>query len=121
MADEEGIPREIDELLSTWGIYVPEEYREAIEKGEEFPEKSMGYIYARVLKGYCMTCDGELGRNTIVCITTPFADSEEVEPRVVMVYCSGQCLSDMQVLGFLQESQEHIGQQVDFRGGRGGN
>jgi hypothetical protein len=67
-------------------------------------------IYARVADGLCMTCEGPLGDNTMLIVSSR---------GIVFVSCGGACLTDMQVLGWLQEQHEDISQKVDFRGGGG--
>lgn len=67
-------------------------------------------IYDRVRHGLCMTCEGHLGKNSNFIIS---------RIGIVGGYCSGQCHSDMAVLGFLQEQHDDITSAIKFRGGGG--
>lgn len=60
--------------------------------------------------GKCMTCQAPLGTNSVVVIK---ADG------VHMLFCGGACLTDMQVVHWLEEVHDDIVDQVKFRGGAG--
>lgn len=64
-------------------------------------------IYDRARNGRCMTCEGQLGKNSNV-IVNRFG--------IVAAYCSGQCHSDMAIMGFLQETHDDLTSQIAFRG-----
>lgn len=114
------IPEEVEELLEDKGIFVPNDVREVVD-GDEAEAGSVPYIYQRALKGYCMCCDGELGKDTLIVVGAPFTDAVVEETHVVLVFCSGACMTDMHVKGWLQQKYDDIQQQVEFRGGAGGN
>jgi hypothetical protein len=65
-----------------------------------------------MLNGRCLACGGDLGHNTQLVIN---------KHGIVMVYCCGQCLSDYNTMGWLSEQYDDITQQMQFRGGSGGN
>lgn len=64
-------------------------------------------IYDRVKHGRCMTCNGVMGEHANFIVTTH---------GIVGGYCSGQCHSDMAVLGFLQEQYDDLTSAISFRG-----
>jgi hypothetical protein len=96
------IPEHIAQLLEDNGIFVPEGVSRATR--EE--------IYTPMLNGRCMACKGELARDTIIVIT---------KHGITMVFCGGACLSDYNVVGWLSTTYDDIMQQMNFRGGQGGN
>jgi hypothetical protein len=106
----ESVPDEIRNIVTELGIHRPVD----IEPGGPIDK-----LVKLAEDGYCMTCEGPLGRLTQIVVTTPDASDDESKPQVVLAFCSGACASDMTVMGFLQEIHEDIRQQVEFRGGAG--
>lgn len=102
MAEGEGlskVPENLKKLLLTVGIFVPHNLDEQEQE-----------VYQRGLEGRCMTCDGELGENTMVVVN---------QLGIVQVVCCGACLQDMQVTGWIQETYQEMIDKIKFRGGRG--
>ena len=64
--------------------------------------------YDRMLKGLCVACGGHLGPDTVAFVT---------KYGVTMLFCSGVCTNDYQVIGFLAQTYDDIAQQIKFRGG----
>ncbi len=60
--------------------------------------------------GYCMTCGCELGAQIVILINNR---------GIVAGYCSGPCLQDQAVLGWIQEQHDDIRDNIRFRGGKG--
>jgi hypothetical protein len=79
-----------------------------------FVDKELGEdeleMYRPVTEGRCMTCKGPLGEQTVFFVT---------HNGIVAGYCSGPCVQDMAILGWLQEQHEDIVDNINFRGGRG--
>jgi hypothetical protein len=73
-------------------------------------------MYDLALAGKCMLCEGELGEDTLVMIGNPFRDGEDKTPEVLMIFCSGICLRDMQVMGWIQQTHQDLEQQIEMRG-----
>lgn len=95
----DNVPESLKETIESIGLFVPDELQ-----GDE------QQIYHRAVVGRCMTCEAELGETMMACIN---------QAGVVMMFCSGACYSDMQVMGYLQEQHEDIVDKVKFRGGQG--
>ena len=114
MSDE--VPAKLDEIISEIGIFVPEETLKRLQADEAI-QGSMDEMYQHGLEGKCMTCGRNLGRTTLATIGAPHVDGEEDETFVIMVFCSGQCLMDMQVMGWIQTAHDDIVQAIQFRGG----
>lgn len=106
---EGSVPDDLDEIIEQLGIYVPEDV------DRESPTYS---IFEAALNGHCMTCGAELGETTFAVIGRPTGLDKTV---CIMVFCGGACLTDMQVLGWIQQTHDDIRQQIEFRGGHGGN
>lgn len=73
------------------------------------PEQEENEVYNRAKRGHCMTCDGELKQLTMLCIN---------QAGIVMIFCCGQCYTDMQVTGFLEEQYQDLVDAIKFRGGQ---
>lgn len=110
------IPDQIEELLEHHGIHVPLEVKAELDKGKI---EGAGEIYHRMLTGCCATCGSALGATTMIVMGAPYVDGETPETHVVMVFCGGACLQDMQITGWLQEVYDDINQRIQFRGGMG--
>jgi hypothetical protein len=67
-------------------------------------------MYLPLTQGLCMTCRGPLKSQTVFFVT---------HNGIVAGYCSGPCVQDMAVLGWLQEQHGDIIDSIEFRGGRG--
>ena len=65
-------------------------------------------VYARAERGRCMTCEGELKENTMAMVA---------RQGTIFLACSGQCMTDMQVVGWIEEVHDDILSAVKFRGG----
>lgn len=105
--DKGEIPARIDELITEFGIYVPSD-----------AEGEMLQIYENMQNGRCATCEATVGEEAWVVLQKPKALAD---PVVIMIFCGGACATDMQVMGFLGQTYDDIKQQVEFRGGQGGN
>lgn len=112
------VPAVLEGLLSEHGIFVPEEIKEAMDAGKT---DEVVEVFQRMLNGCCAMCGAEVGATTLIVMGMPYRDGEVTETHVVMVFCGGQCMQDMQVTGWLNEAYDNIKQQVEFRGGVGGN
>ena len=66
--------------------------------------------YEPLTQGKCMTCGSKLGELTVLFVHTR---------GIVAGYCSGPCIQDMAVLGWIQEQHDDIVDGINFRGGRG--
>lgn len=91
-------PNWVRDLVQKLGMLLPE------EGGEDDNE-----VYKRARAGCCMTCGASLGRNSMVTIA---------HRVVVMLYCSGACYTDMQILGWIQEEHDDLIQRIEFRGNK---
>jgi hypothetical protein len=94
--------------------HVPDNMRSILDHIEFVPEDElsddMNAVLAPARHGHCMTCKGELGDTTTIIVT---------KHGIVAAYCSGPCVQDMAVMGFLQEAYDDIVDAVKFRGGEG--
>jgi hypothetical protein len=72
------------------------------------PEEEL--IYSRAKDGNCMTCQAALGEDTMIVIAST---------GIIYAACGGACLTDMQVIGWLEEQHQDIVDKVKFRGGEG--
>ena len=98
----ESVPFPIRSIVADCGgITVPK---------EESPAERE--VFDRAREGRCMTCGAELGEHTMIVVT---------HSNVVMLYCSGMCYTDMQVLGFIQEVHEDVVQRIKWRGSGDGD
>jgi hypothetical protein len=93
------LPTSVQGVLANMELYVPDD-----------PEAAEGEVYSRAQAGHCMTCDGELKDLTMLCIN---------RAGVIMIFCCGQCYTDMQITGWIEEVYEDIVQKIKFRGGKG--
>lgn len=110
------IPTQIEELLEQYGVHVPSEIQKELEEGNI---NGAGEVYHRMLTGCCATCGSELGDTTMIVMGAPYVDGQRPETHIVMVFCGGACLQDMQITGWLQEVYDDINQRIQFRGGMG--
>lgn len=74
------------------------------------PENDTQEIYNVLLSGKCMACRNTLGTDTVLLLN---------KRGVVAGYCSGPCVQDIAVLGWLQEQEQDVVDSIQFRGGRG--
>lgn len=99
-----GLSDDVDEnirtLIEQVGVHVPSEFK---EPGEE-------ELYENMLEGKCVTCGSELGEHTMVMLN---------RSGIIALFCQGQCATDMQVVGWLNEAYQDIQQSIEFRGGAG--
>lgn len=98
-----------DETWKDLSMHVQEAFSAVQFWYPDEPEASEDEVYQRAIKGHCMTCDGTLGPLTMMVIN---------QAGIVMIFCSGQCLSDMQVVGWLEEKYEYIVNTIKYRGGK---
>lgn len=68
-------------------------------------------VYELARQGKCMACHSDLSR-TALLIVNRFG--------VVAAYCSGPCMTDFVVIGYLQEQHEDISVQVRMRNAMSG-
>lgn len=99
MADGSKIPENIADLIRAIGYYVPDDANEGVRE-----------VMQRALENKCMTCEGELGENTMVLIH---------KAGIGLAFCCGACMTDMQIVHWLQEQVNDVIEQIDFRGGSG--
>ena len=85
-------------------IYRPPNLEELSEREQE--------LLDRLYELECITCGNDLGATAEVLLAAP---------GIVGCWCCGQCLSDMHVVGWLQETHGDISTAINFRGGEGGN
>jgi hypothetical protein len=101
MADDEEevdeLPENLDALMRDVPFFLP----------EDADEQTM-LVVKRGAQGLCCMCSKPLGKNTLLMLG---ADG------IKMAFCSGACLVDMQLVGWLQMIYDDIVQQVKFRGG----
>jgi hypothetical protein len=101
MADDEEevdeLPENLDALMRDVPFFLP----------EDADEQTM-LVVKRGAEGRCCMCSKPLGKNTLLMLG---ADG------IKMAFCSGACLVDMQLVGWLQMIYDDIVQQVKFRGG----
>lgn len=93
MADDE-VPQMIADLMEAIPLFIPEDDEDVkalVEKG---------------LEGKCMTCGGGLGNTTMLVIN---------KHGIIMVFCGGACLTDMQVVSWIQEKHDDMIQAIQFR------
>lgn len=69
-------------------------------------EEDEARVYDLMKHGRCMTCEKPLRQHTALVIA---------RPGIVHAFCSGMCMSDMAVLGFLQETHEDINDKIKLR------
>lgn len=108
--NDAGVPEAVDETIQQFGIFIPPN-KDKLPSAEQ-------EIFDNALAGRCMTCSAECGATTFAVIGQPPGLSE---PAVIMLFCGGPCLTDMQVMGWLQEAHADVNQRIAFRGGHGGN
>lgn len=92
----ENLSEQIKELFKAVPFWYPDD-----------PEEGENEVYQRAKNGHCMTCDAELGPLTMAAINMA---------GVVMIFCCGQCYTDMQVVGWLEDKYEDIVTTIKFRG-----
>lgn len=94
--------------------HVPDNVRSLIEHvgivNTEEMEPDLRALIERFSNGDCMTCGAELGSTTVVIVNAK---------GITAMYCSGPCLQDMGVLGWLEEHYQDVLDGVKFRGGSG--
>lgn len=95
------IPDGVMDMMQSIPFWMPNE--EDMNPGD-----GQRAVYDRVMKGHCMTCDGELGEHTMITVASG---------GIVMIYCGGACYTDMQVLGWLEEQYGDMVEKIRFRGG----
>lgn len=98
------IPERLDEIIDELGVFVPP---------DENPASAV--VFERMLDGHCATCGAELGENTFAIIGQPIGTDKVM---AVMLFCGGACMSDMQVLGWMQTEHDGMVQAIKFRGGQ---
>lgn len=72
-------------------------------------EDDVNELVDRGRAGCCMTCGTELGSDIILVVN---------KRGVVGLYCGGACLSDMGIMGWLEEQYQDVVDRVKFRGGQ---
>lgn len=93
------VPEEIRTLLTT----VPWNEPPSSDEDDQTHQ-----LWLQVHNGCCMTCGGPLKHHTILVIN---------HLGVCAAYCTGVCLTDMGVIGWLQEQHDDVVDKVKFRGG----
>lgn len=73
-------------------------------------EESIREMWDAFEEGKCMMCRGPLGAHTMIILSVQ---------GICAGFCSGVCLQDMGVIGWLQEQHDDIQDRVKFRGGEG--
>lgn len=79
----------------------------------EIPESNdpeIDELLGLIRAGKCQTCRAPLTDHTIVFVS---------QHGVVAAYCSGPCVQDMAVMGWLQEQHQDLQSSILFRGGAG--
>ena len=94
----DGVPNNLRSLIKIVGFIDTE-----LDEG-------MTEAYAPLTRGQCMTCHSPLGGNTVLFVTSK---------GIVAGYCSGPCVQDHAVLGWIQEQHDDLIDSISFRGGRG--
>lgn len=98
MADtDDELPKNLEGLMRDIGFFIPEDADEDVME-----------VVRRGADGLCCTCTKPLGKNTLIMVGVD---------GVRMAFCSGACLSDMQVMGWLNIEYDSMVEQVKFRGG----
>lgn len=95
----ERMPEKLKELIDAIGIYQP----------ENAAEQTKAIIQLGV-DGRCMTCGNKLMSDTMAIVN---------KAGVVMLYCSGVCMTDMQVMNWLTMEYDDMVQRLQFRSGGG--
>jgi hypothetical protein len=87
---------------------IPDNLRKFMENSSwmEPIEKGTEQIFRLGQEGRCMMCGSALAEDTILFIT---------KEGIFAVYCRGACLTDQQIIGWLQERHEDLVHQVEFR------
>jgi len=67
--------------------------------------------YDRMLKGRCVACGAPLGPDTVAFLT---------KHGIAMLFCSGVCTNDYQIMGWMSEVYDDLTQKMQFRGGNNG-
>lgn len=98
MALSDNVPDNIKILVDTLGIV-----------DTEGMEPDVKALIERFSDGDCMTCGAALGGNTVAIVHNK---------GITAMYCSGPCLQDMGVLGWLEEHYQDVLDGVKFRGGQ---
>jgi len=93
--DEDVVSENIDLIIRTMGIVTPDHMSKATRD-----------LYMRAHNAQCMTCGKELGDTTTLVVS---------EIGVLMLFCGGACLQDMQVKGWLEEEYDEIVQKIEMR------
>jgi hypothetical protein len=86
-------------LIDHVGVYIPDDVDEDVRE-----------VLKRGLDGHCMACNGELGSNVVAVVK---------QEGVIALYCGGACLTDHQIVGYLEEQHDDVVEAIKFRGGAG--
>lgn len=95
----DGVPANVATLLQSIGII-----------DEELVGDDANEMLEALRRGFCMTCGCELGEQVVILVNNR---------GIVAGYCSGPCLQDQAVLGWIQEQHDDIVDSINFRGGKG--
>lgn len=108
MARGEEIDGEVEEPRFIEAENIGENLQQVLEIAPiiETSDKNVQEILDRMLEGKCGTCGNELGEHSMVCVTGH---------GIAMVFCSGVCMTDMQVIGFIEELHDDIVDRIKFR------
>ena len=101
---------EIEAIVDDLGLYAP------LDTAEE--SSGTREMYEQGLNGQCMLCGAVVGENAFIVVGKPIGLDKAV---VIMIFCGGSCLTDMQVIGWMQQQHEDMVTQIHFRSGAGGN
>jgi hypothetical protein len=97
-------PDVVKTIVEVVEVYMPDTYEHMGEAEQD--------LINRLQALECITCGKDPGETAEVLVASP---------GIVGIWCSGQCLTDMHVIGWLQETQGDISTSIEFRGGAGGN
>ncbi len=98
--EAQGVPAEMVEFIGEVGL---------LGIDADTPEAA---LYRAQLEGKCATCQGVVGREAMFL----------VQGGVVCgIFCGGQCMVDMQLIGWMQEQHDDIVQAIQFRGNNRGD
>jgi hypothetical protein len=108
VARGEEIDGEVEEPRFIEAPHIGENLQQVLEMAPiiETPDKNVQEILDRMLDGKCGTCGNDLEEHSMVCVTAN---------GIAMVFCSGVCMTDMQVIGFLEELHDDIVDRIKFR------
>jgi hypothetical protein len=94
--EDEPIPDNLQMIIDSIGFISSEQSDDDLKE-----------LFKQSEEGKCMCCKGPLGPRTSIVLTTQ---------GIVMIFCCGQCHTDMAVLGWLQEQHDDVMSAVKFRG-----